>query len=460
MTARWRKAAARRFKWLWRYLLVVVAVYAGALALGETLTAMRANFQNVVFDQYQRWRPRARSAEGLVRIVDIDDESIRRLGQWPWPRAEMAKLVDALAGAKVALIGFDVLFSETDRAPSDAALVRHGIGSDANVAVRREGDEAFAQAIADRPVVLSELVTQSKLAAVRPVKRGFTFIGENPTADLPQMSGALGPLADLATWASGIGFVNWQADADRVVRRVPLLIVVDGQIQPSFAIECLRVAQGASTYLVKSGDAGGVAAIKVGDLVVQTQPAGDIRAYFAATDPSQSTPAWKLLAPGADLSGLAGKIVVVGASASLLSDVVATPLNPSTPGVEAQAQLIEQLIDGDELLRPDWAPGAEVAAWTLLSLALVVATPLSALGSAALGGLAVAAMAGGSWLAFVRYGWLLDPITPSLSSGAVFLAGVLALYSQKRRQLNETRSHFGRFVSPAVVARLVARTLG
>jgi adenylate cyclase len=244
MTARWRKAAARRFKWLWRYLLVVVAVYAGALALGETLTAMRANFQNVVFDQYQRWRPRARSAEGLVRIVDIDDESIRRLGQWPWPRAEMAKLVDALAGAKVALIGFDVLFSETDRAPSDAALVRHGIGSDANVAVRREGDEAFAQAIADRPVVLSELVTQSKLAAVRPVKRGFTFIGENPTADLPQMSGALGPLADLATWASGIGFVNWQADADRVVRRVPLLIVVDGQIQPSFAIECLRVAQG------------------------------------------------------------------------------------------------------------------------------------------------------------------------------------------------------------------------
>ena len=93
--------------------------------------------------------------------------------------------------------------------------------------------------------------------------------------------------------------------------------------------------------------------------------------------------------------------------------------------------MIEQLIDGDELLRPDWAPGAEVAAWTLLSLALVVATPLSALGSAALGGLAVAAMAGGSWLAFVRYGWLLDPITPSLSSGAVFLAGVLALYSRR-----------------------------
>jgi len=454
MNARWRHTAARRFRGQWRYLLVVVAVYAGALALGETLTAMRANFQNVVFDQYQRWRPRPRGAERLVRVVDIDDESIRRLGQWPWPRAEMAKLVETLAAAKVALIGFDVLFSETDRAPSDAAVVRHGIGADVNVAVRREGDEAFARAIADRPVTLSELVTPTRLAPALPAKAGFTFVGDDPTADLPQMSGALAPLADLVRWSSGLGFVNWRADADRVVRRVPLLIAVDGKIQPSFALECLRVAQGASTYIVKSGDAGGVAAIKVGDLVAPTQPGGDIRAYFAATDPSLSLPAWKALAPGADLSDLAGKIVVVGASASLLSDVVATPLNPSTPGVEAQAQLIEQIIDGGELLRPDWAPGAEVAAWTLLSLALVVATPLSALGSALLGALAVAAMAGGSWFAFADYGWLIDPITPSLSSGAVFLAGVLALYSQKRRQLSETRAHFGRFVSPAVVARL------
>jgi adenylate cyclase len=449
MNRSWRQAATRRVKRHWRYLLVVVAVYAGALALGQTLTTLRANFQNVVFDQYQRWRPRAPGAERLVRVVDIDDESIRRMGQWPWPRAEMARLVDALAGAKAAAIGFDVLFSETDRAPSGAA--------------GGEGDAAFAQALGGQSVILSELVTQTKLAGVVPAKSGFTFIGQDPTADLPHLNGALGPLTVLAKSATGIGFVNWQADADRVVRRVPLLIVVNGQIQPSFAVECLRVAQGASTYLIKSADAGGpslgqgagVAAIKVGDLVVPTEPAGDIRAYFAASDPSLSTPAWRLFQPGPDLADLAGKIVVVGASASLLSDVVATPLNPSTPGVEAQAQLIEQILDGDALLRPDWAPGAEAATMTLLSLALVVATPLlSALWSAVLGALAAAAMAGGSWLAFTHYGWLLDPITPSFSAGAVFLAGVLALYSQKRHQLNETRSHFGRFVSPAVVARL------
>ena len=462
MNGSWRKAATRRLTRHWRYLLVVVAVYASVLALAGTLTTLRANFQNVVFDQYQRWRPRERGAERLVRVVDIDDESIRRLGQWPWPRAQMAKLVDALASAKVAAIGFDVLFSETDRAPA-AASSAAAAGADIGLAADSEGDAAFARALVDRSVILSELVTQTKLAGAVPAKSGFTFIGQDPTPDLPHLDGALGPLPALAKSAAGIGFVNWQADADRVVRRVPLLIVVNGQIQPSFAVECLRVAQGASTYLVKSADVGGsslgqgggVAAIKVGDLVVPTQPAGDIRAYFAASDPSLSTPAWKLFQPGPDLADLAGKIVVVGASASLLSDVVATPLNPSTPGVEAQAQLIEQIVDGDALLRPDWAPGAELATSTLLSLALVVATPLlSALWSAVLGALAVASMAGGSWLAFTHYGWLIDPVTPSFSSGAVFLAGVLALYSQKRHQLNETRSHFGRFVSPAVVARL------
>ncbi len=450
MKASWRATARRRLKGLWVYLLVVVAVYAGTLIVGKTLNSLRANFQNVVFDQYQRWRPRERGAERLVRIVDIDDESIQRLGQWPWPREAMAKLVDRLVDAKAAAICFDVLFSEPDRGRFDPSSVAAAQAADS------DGDVAFAKALADRPVVLGELVGRSGAGNSVAAKGAFTFIGEDPTPGMPHLSGVLPPLPVLAKSAAGIGFVNWQADADRVVRRVPLMIEVNGHVQPSFAIESLRIAQAASTYLIKADDAGdGVGAIKVGDVVLPTQRAGDIRAYFAEPDASLSLPAWKLFTPDVDLSEFAGKIVLVGASASLLSDDVATPLNPSTPGVEAQAQLIEQIVAGDELLRPDWARGAELAIAAALSLALVILTPLlSALSSAIFGAFAVAAMAGASWLAFSRYGVLLDPVTPAFSSGAVFLAGVLALYSQKRRQLSETRAHFGRFVSPAVVARL------
>jgi adenylate cyclase len=264
--------------------------------------------------------------------------------------------------------------------------------------------------------------------------------------------------------AAGIGFMNWLPDSDRVIRRVPLLLDVNGQLQPSLAMESLRVGQGASSYLIKStnasgepafGESAGVRAIKVGDFVIPTQSAADIRLYFANSDERRSIPAWKILSEGADLSDLAGRIVIVGASASLLSDVIATPLNPSTPGVEAHAQLIEQILAGVVLLRPDWAPGAEILAGAVVTFALVAATPLvPVLGSTLLGAIASAGMAWASWLAFTRHGVLLDPITPSLSSGFVFLAGVVTLFSQKRRQVHEIRSAFGRFVSPAVVARL------
>ena len=373
----------------------------------------------------------------------------------------MARLVATLADAKAAAICFDVVFSEVDRAPS-AVRADPVVEAQAIAATNSDGDVDFARALADRSVVLSELVSRSGFAGKVSAKSGFTFIGEDPTPDLPHLVGVLGPLTSSGQERGG-NRLRQLAGGRRPGG--PPRAAADRRQRPDSAELRRRVPAGRAGRLdlsVKSADAGGsslgqgagVAAIKVGDLVVPTQPAGDIRAYFAEPDPSLSSPAWKLLEPGVDLSDLAGKIVVVGASASLLSDVVATPLNPSTPGVEAQAQLIEQISTATNCCVPTGRRGRGRGG-DLLSLALVVATPLlSALWSAIFGAFAVAAMAGGSWLAFTHYGSLLDPVTPSYVSGAVFLAGVLALYNQKRRQLSETRSHFGRFVSPAVVARL------
>ncbi len=162
-----------------------------------------------------------------------------------------------------------------------------------------------------------------------------------------------------------------------------------------------------------------------------------------------------MLRPDADLSDLAGKLVFIGASASLLSDIVATPLDPSTPGVEAHAQLIEQILSGVTLERPDWAPGAELVACAAVSLALAAVLPFVPIYWTALfGAVAAGLLAYLGWYAFARHGVLFDPVVPALSSGFVFLAGVGQLYSQKRQQVNEIRSAFRRYVSPAVVARL------
>ncbi|HEY1779482.1 MAG TPA: adenylate/guanylate cyclase domain-containing protein [Roseiarcus sp.] len=433
------------------YALTTATACALALLAGVVGAPTRAVMQNLVFDQYQRWKPRPYAFDQPVRIVEIDDESLKRLGQWPWPRERLAKLVEALKGAGAAAIAFDFLFAEKDRA-------------DAHAATGEAPDEVFARAIDGAPVVLGSFVSEAPNGAGGSVKAGFVTAGDDATKFLTPSPGALAPLYQLAQHAAGVGFLNWRPDSDRVVRRVPLILNVDGALHPSLAMEALRVAQGASTYVVKSSNASGetafgevygVLAIRNGDLTIDTDPAGDIRVYFARPDPRRSIPAWKVLEPGADLSNLRGAIVFVGASAALLSDIVATPLSPSMPGVEAHAQIVEQLLSGQTLRRPDWAPSAEWMSTALICTILVAGTwflapYLAALVFAAIVGAIVAV----SWFAFSRHGVLIEPTYPAFSAAFVYFTGVSTLYAVKRHQEREIRSAFGRFVSPAVVARL------
>jgi adenylate cyclase len=433
------------------YALTTAAACGLALLAGVVGAPTRAVMQNLVFDQYQRWKPRPYAFDQPVRIVAVDDESLNRLGQWPWPRERLAALVDALKRAGAASISFDFLFSEKDR-------------GDATAPADKTPDAAFARSMDDGAVVLGSFVSELPNGATPSTKAGFVTAGDDAAKFLTPWPGLLSPVPELAQHAAGIGFLNWRPDADRVVRRVPLILNVNGALQPSLAMEALRTAQGASTYIVKSSNASGetafgqvygVLAIRNGDLTIPTEASGDIRVYFARADPRRTIAAWKALEPGADLSDLRGSIVFFGASAPLLSDIVATPLSRDMPGVEAHAQIVEQLLSGQTLRRPDWAPSAE---WmgTALICALLVATTwilgpyLAALVYAAV----LAAIIAVSWFAFSRYGLLIEPTYPAFSAAAVFFTGVSTLYAVKRHQEREIRSAFGRFVSPAVVARL------
>ena len=351
------------------YALTTTTACALALLAGIVGAPTRAVLQDLVFDQYQRWKPRPSTSDQPVRIVVVDEESLKRLGQWPWPREKIAVLVDKLKDAGVAAIAFDFLFSEKDRA-DDAATAG------------KTPDDAFAHAIEGAPVVLGSFVSDAPSGAGS-AKAGFVTAGDDATHFLTPSPGALAPLSQLAQHAAGVGFLNWRPDSDRVVRRVPLILNVDGSLHPSLAMEALRIAQGASTYIVKSSNASGETAfgevygvlqVRNGNLTIDTDPSGEIRVYFARPDPRRSIPAWKVLAPDADLSDLKGTIVFVGASAATLTDIVATPLSPVMPGVEAHAQIVEQILSGETLRRPDWGPAAEWMATAVICAALVATT--------------------------------------------------------------------------------------
>ena len=465
-------------KKLWRmrvYLLAVVIPLAGVvlpvlltLFFNQPYHSPVEGLQNLLFDQFQRWHPRPFDPQLPVRIVEIDAESIRRIGQWPWPRSKHAAIVDRLIGANVAAIGYDVQFSEADQS-SIENLSRSLPPSAAREAILAElpkletNDALFARALTGRPVVLGMLMTNTGKTDV-PVKSGFATAGDDARMFATGYSGGNLPLPDLIEQAAGLGAQNWLPDRDNTVRRVPLIVLAGDHLMPSLAMETLRVASGASTYVIKSSNASGeesygrvtgINNIKIGDVIVPTQASGEITVHYSAADPRRYLPAWKLLDETSDLSDLDGKIVFIGASDPLLHDNPPTPIAAAMPGVEVHAQVLEQILSGTTLVRPDWANGLELVTALVMSVAFIFLLPNvgAAICAIAGGGLALA-MAAGSWYAFSRAGLLLDPLLPSLWPGAVFLFGLIALYGMKRRQESEMRSMFGQFVSPMVVARL------
>jgi adenylate cyclase len=215
--------------------------------------------RNAVFDQYQRWLPRAYQPVP-VRIVDIDDASLARLGQWPWPRTRLAELTARLQEAGAAAIAFDVIFAEPDRTSPAAILGLWRPDADlrARIASLPDHDAAFATSIARGGVVLGHAMTRTGQAPAH-FATPFRLVemGPSPLPFLHPFTGSVAALPALQDAAVGNGAITFVPDPDGVVRRVPMLLRLGGQAVPSLAAEALRVGQGATNYLVKTSPEAG-----------------------------------------------------------------------------------------------------------------------------------------------------------------------------------------------------------
>ena len=424
------------------------------------------------FDAYQRAAPRP-YVDTAVRVVDIDDESIRRLGQWPWPRSEIARLNSALARAGAAAIAYDIVFSEPDRtSPALMAeqLRRSGADSAVIAGLRRlpDNDALLAQSFAESPVVLGFFLLNDRDGAVVEPKVGPGFGGSPPSA-VPQFRRGIESLPALDAAAAGKGFISLAPDSDGIVRQVPMLARRGGELLPSLSLEAMRVGQGAGSVVVRTSDASGetrgspgdIVAIQAGQFELPTTASGSLWLHYTRPAPQRIVPAWKLLDPATPPAELerefSGRIVLVGAGAIGLRDLIATPLGERELGVVAHAQAIEQAILGKFLLRPDWAPGLERGLLIALGLALALLLPrIGALRGAVLGIAAVAAIDAASWIAFDRRGYLLDPTWPALTLIVVYVAQTAMTYYREERRRAYIHGAFDRYLSPELVRRIAA----
>ena len=450
------------------YALVVGAVIVGALALRIWDPSSVARLRAVVFDTYQQISPRKFDPSLPLRIVDIDEDSLKRVGQWPWPRTVLAELVRKLSDSGAAAIGFDMVFPEHDRM-SPANALRFWPQSDALAGLREEveklpsNDQVLAEAIGQGTVVLG-FIAAPQGGSIPQSKAGFAHGGDDPRLFAPTYPGAAVSLPELQDKASGAGSLNWLPEYDQIIRRVPMVVQVGDKLYPSFAADMLRLAQGASTYIVKSsgassetsfGENTGIVKIRIGDYEVPTEADGQMLIRFTHQAKERYLPAWRVLNGEIGKEDIEGRLAIIGTSAAGLLDLRATPLEASVPGVELHAQAIEQILQGSFLQRPDFATSAELL--YILVPGLLIAFliyRMGAIGSAVLGGIAVAAVIGVSWYAFAAFGWLVDPIYPAIALAAIYLTGTLIVFLRTERERNRVRHAFGHYMAPALVERL------
>ncbi|MBV9331162.1 MAG: adenylate/guanylate cyclase domain-containing protein [Alphaproteobacteria bacterium] len=450
-------------------LVVTVAV----LFLQATTPAAIAEASNLLFDFYQRASPRPYQ-ETPVRVVDIDDTSLAKLGQWPWPRTDIARLAQKLGAAGAAAIAFDMVFSEPDRtSPARIAqILRAEPGaksSYADIAALPDHDTVFGRALAGLPAVTGFFLSPARGTAVPRQHSGFAISGTSALDTIPSFAGAIVPLQAIDSGATGSGFVSLVGNRDGLVRSIPLLARIGSEIYPSLSTEALRVAQGAQSILIKtttgSGEIGGaqsgIVQLKIGSFVVPTTRAGELWMYYRLPRADDTIPAWEILTSALSDSRMKslfdGRIVFVGAGAAGLRDLVATPVAERELGASVHAQAVEQIVLQRFLVRPDWSLGLERALILACGIALTGLLPvLGALWGGVLAAVLFAAGIFGSWMAFRSSALLIDPTYVALEIALVYVASTLFAFYREERARAYMHRAFDRYVSPELVRRIAS----
>ena len=452
---KWLSRWGRRFG-LARALALVLLLALAALRIFDPLPIQELRVR--VFDLFQVLQPRE-ATERPVVIIDIDEQSLKSVGQWPWPRTRIADLISRLTQMGALVIAFDIVFAEPDRmSPSVAADEFRDLDDATRTKLRAlpSNDAVFADALKNSRVVVGESGLPFAVAqpdGARP-PIGLATMGGDPRPFLLNFPGLLRNVPQLEQAASGRGLFTIRAERDGIVRRVPIVMQAQGTVMPSLTLEMLRVASGSNTVLIRS-DRAGVQNAAVPGFVIPTDRNGQLWIHFAPHDKARYVSAGDVLEGKVPADRVARRLVLVGTSAVGLLDSKTTPIDPVMPGVEVHAQVLESVLTQSVLSSPNYAIGVELIAALLLGIAIIWLAPiLSPALLLAFGAAIIAVTLGASWYFYQQAGLLFDATYPLLSSALVYLTLIFSNYISEQAQRRRIRSAFGQYLSPALVEQL------
>ncbi len=475
----------KRVPWR-RIALLLMPLLLALLHAGDWLRIdLVDRLDNAIYDLRLRATMPATLDERIV-IVDIDEKSLSELGHWPWGRDQLARLTDELfQRQQVAVLGFDVFFAE----PDESSGLKHlqqlaGKEFQGQAAFREmlsrlqpslDYDHRFAQALKNRPVVLSYYFTRdgdARTSGVLPAPVLQLPPRADGQTDFESFRGYGSNIESLARVAPMAGHANPVVDSDGVVRAIPLLAQYQNSQYEAFSLALFRAAVGmpqvasglAQERLLPWGDArlqsllltlGGksrnIALDRHGRSLIPFRGPGGVSGgsfrYVSATD---------LLHQRVAANSLQGKIVLVGTTAPGMLDLRATPVGETYPGVEMHANLLSGLLDDRALVKPDFAPGFELAQLLATGLLMLLALPrLSAKRAVALGALVCAALLGSNLWAYLALGLALPLASALLLALALFVLHMSYGYLVESRAKRELAQLFGTYVPPELVEEML-----
>ncbi|MHB9155550.1 MAG: CHASE2 domain-containing protein, partial [Endomicrobiales bacterium] len=363
-------------------------------------------FESLELKTYD-WRSLLRQntlAGNEVAIVAIDDDSIAKLGRWPWPRSLVADGLTAIAASGAKVIGLNILFTEPERNQGlaeirnlkDSLTLAVDQALSANARTRAYGTALKEKITGELSGAETRLDSDSKLRAslaqaqniVLPmyfalgpalgeeeqVLSSHTLTSvENPqdTAvfQVTEGHGPAVPLALFAEQSPAIGHVNLLPDQDGVVRAELPVIQFQGDFFPSFAVQMVRqyLNLPMESLTLKIGNS-----LTLGRAVVPLDASNRMLINYngaPGTFPYYSF--YDVINGKIDPSALKDKIVLVGHMATGIADLNVTPLGHNFPGAEITANIIQNILHKNFITRPAWVQKAELA--TLLFIGLFIA---------------------------------------------------------------------------------------
>lgn len=394
---------------------------------------------------------------GQVVIVDIDEKSLKELGQWPWPRNKFSQILQNMSLAGVGVIGLDIVFAEADNSSPKKVFKDLGI-VDKNLP---DFDLILAKTLVETPTIagyvfaLEDDGIKSDISPSVPA----TFIEKSKPENIEYLIKPFRAILNIPILQENVyssGFFNTIPDDSGIVRSVPMAMKYNGMVYPSLSLEMLRASKQSKKVHINYEDQG-VSSVKIKDIEIPTDRYGRLLVNFRGPKHSfKYISAIDIFNNKFNHADIAGKYAIIGTSAAGLLDLRATPFDSTYPGVEVHANAIDNILKGDFIYKPAWAEGADLVLIVGVTFGLSI---ILVFANAALSMLIMLASLAGL-NAFLYYelfskGIVLNIFFPLVAVIVTFVVLMAINYLLESRQKELVKKKFAAKVSPAVMEDLL-----